>query len=101
MQVAIWKLSHIKDPDVPKPSEENGWTKNHDEVLEPLWQWEIGASHKRRLHIRRAGGGSGKSGHMRTGEGGWLAKCGRPLRKKIMATVFVKLTQIIWQHVCI
>ena len=37
MQVAIWKLSHIKDPDVPKPSEENGWTKNHDEVLEPLW----------------------------------------------------------------
>ena len=37
MQVAIWKLSHIKDPDAPKPSEENGWTKNHDEVLEPLW----------------------------------------------------------------
>ena len=37
MQVAIWKLSHIKDPDVPKPSEENVWTKNHNEVLEPLW----------------------------------------------------------------
>ena len=37
MQVAIWKLSHIKDPDVPKPSEENGWTKNHDKVLEPSW----------------------------------------------------------------
>ena len=37
MQVAIWKLSHISDPDVPKHSEENGWTKNHDEVLEPLW----------------------------------------------------------------
>ena len=37
MQVAIWKLSHIKDPDVPKSSEENGWTKNHDKVLEPSW----------------------------------------------------------------
>ena len=37
MQVAIWKLSHIKDQDVPKPSEENGWTKNHDKVLEPSW----------------------------------------------------------------
>ena len=37
MQVAIRKLSHIKDPDVPNPSEENGWTKNHDEVLEPSW----------------------------------------------------------------
>ena len=37
MQVAIWKLSHIKDPDFSKPSEENGWTKNHTEMLEPLW----------------------------------------------------------------
>ena len=37
MQVAIWKLSPIKDPDVLKPREENGWTKIHDEVLEPLW----------------------------------------------------------------
>ena len=37
MQVAIWKLSHIKDPDVPKPSKGNGWTKNHDKVLEPSW----------------------------------------------------------------
>ena len=26
----------MKDPDVPQPNEENGWTKNHDEVLEPL-----------------------------------------------------------------
>ena len=26
---------------------------------------------------------AGKSGQMRTGGGGWLAKCGRPLRKKI------------------
>ena len=37
LQVAIWKLSHIKDPDVAKPSEENVQTKNHSEVLEPLW----------------------------------------------------------------
>ena len=37
--------------------------------------------------------GSGKSGQMRTGGGGgWLAKCGRPLGKKIMATIFVKFT---------
>ena len=44
--------------------------------------------------------GSDKSGQMRTGGGGWLAKCGRPLGKKIIATIFVKLTQIIWQYVC-
>ena len=37
MQVVIWKLFHIKDPDVTKPSQENVYTKNHDEVLEPLW----------------------------------------------------------------
>ena len=37
LQVVIWKLSHINDPDVPKPSEENGQTKKHDEVLEQLW----------------------------------------------------------------
>ena len=37
MQVAIWKLSHINDTDVPKPSEENASTKNHNEVLQPLW----------------------------------------------------------------
>ena len=34
------------------------------------------------------------------GVGGWLAKCGRPLRKKIIAAIF-KFTQIIWQYVCI
>ena len=22
---------------MPNPSEQNGWTKNHDEMLEPLW----------------------------------------------------------------
>ena len=46
-------------------------------------------------------GGSDKSGQMQTGERGWLAKCGRPLGKKIIATIFVKFTQIIWQYVCI
>ena len=36
MQVAIWKLSHFNDPDISKTIEENGWAKNHDEVLQPL-----------------------------------------------------------------
>ena len=35
------------------------------------------------------------------GERGWLAKCGSPLGKKIIATIFVEFTQIIWQYVCI
>ena len=48
--------------------------------------WKIcplfGAIHKGCPHIRE--GGSGKSGQMRTGGGGgWLAKCGRPLGKKL------------------
>ena len=37
LQVALWKVSHIKDPNVPKLSKKNGWTKNHVEGLEPLW----------------------------------------------------------------
>ena len=36
LQIAIWKLSHNKNPDVPKPSEENHWTKNNNEVLKRL-----------------------------------------------------------------
>ena len=32
---------------------------------------------------------------------GWLAKCGRPLGKKVIATIFAKFTQIIWQYVCL
>ena len=40
LQVALWKVSHNKDPNVPKPSEKNGWTKNHVEGLEPLWTME-------------------------------------------------------------
>ena len=27
---------------------------------------------------------------------GWLTKCGLPLEKKIIATIFAKLTQMIW-----
>ena len=56
-----------------------------------------GAINKRFPHFRR-GGGSGKSGEMRTGEGEWLAKCGHPLGEKNIATIFVKFTQIIWQY---
>ena len=38
MQVAIWKLHHINDPDVPDTSGKNGSSKSHDEVLQPLWK---------------------------------------------------------------
>ena len=31
MQVAIFKLSHINDP------KNNGWTRNQNEVVEPIW----------------------------------------------------------------
>ena len=62
----------------------------------------FGAIHKGCLHIRgEGGGGSCKSGKMLTGGVGWLAKGGRLLGQKIIATIFVKLTQIIWQCVCI
>ena len=60
----------------------------------------FGAIHKGCLHIR-GGGESDKSGKMLTGGGGWLTKGGRLLGQKIIATTFVKLTQIIWQYVCI
>ena len=56
----------------------------------------LGAIYKGFPHIwGRGGGGSGKSGQMQTGGEGWLAKCGFPLGKKIMATIFVKFTQIL------
>ena len=35
-QVAIWKRSHIANPDIPPPTEGHGWT-HHDGYLEPLW----------------------------------------------------------------
>ena len=41
------------------------------------------------------GGGQAKVDKCGQGEGGWgwLAKCGHPLGKKIIATIFVKFTQ--------
>ena len=36
--------------------------------------------------------------HTSCGQGrGWLSKCGCPPGKKIIAAIFVKFTQIIWQ----
>ena len=40
------------------------------------------------------GGGQAKVDRRGQGEGGWLAKCGHPLGKKIIATIFVRFTQI-------
>ena len=39
-------------------------------------------------------GGQTKVDRRGQGEGGWLAKCGRPLGKKNIATIFVRFTQI-------
>ena len=47
-------------------------------------------------------GGSDKSGQMRTGGGGVVSqKWTSAWKKKIIATIFVKFSQIIWQYVCI
>ena len=35
-QIAIWKNSHIAQPDIPHPWDNHGWTKKAG-VLEPLW----------------------------------------------------------------
>ena len=56
-----------------------------------------GSIHKGCPHIR-GGGRSGKSGQIRMEGGGWLPKCGRPLGKKIIATIFVKYLA---NHVCV
>ena len=61
----------------------------------------LGAIHKGCPHIRGGRGVRQKWTNADRGRGEWLAKCGRPLGKKIIATIFVKFTQIIWQHVCI
>ena len=55
-----------------------------------------GAIHKGCLHIRGGGRGGGQAKVDRRGQGewGWLAKCGHPLGKKIIATIFVRFTQI-------
>ena len=48
------------------------------------------------------GGGQTKVEKCGQGEGRrWLAKYGRLIGKKNIATIFVKFTQIIWQYVCI
>ena len=54
--------------------------------------------------VRKLGGGEGVQANVDKcglGEGGWLAKCGRPLGKKNIATIFVKFTQIFWQYVSV
>ena len=68
----------------------------------PLGIFHQGPSIKDVCTLRGAGG-SGKSEQIPTEGGGewWLAKCGRLLGKKIIATIFVEFTQIIWQYVCI
>ena len=35
-QVAIWKLSHIANPDIPAASDNHGW-KNENNIMQPLW----------------------------------------------------------------
>ena len=55
---------------------------------------DVGLIHKGCSHIRGRGG-SGESGPMQTGGREWFANCGRSLGKKIIATIFVKFTQII------
>ena len=46
-------------------------------------------------------GGQAKVDKCGQGKMGWLAKCGRALGKKVIATIFVKFTQMIWQYICI
>ena len=50
--------------------------------------------------VRTLGGRGGQAKVDKCGQGeeGWLGKCGSPLGKKIIATIFVKFTQIIWQY---
>ena len=43
----------------------------------------LGAIHKGCPHIGRGGGESAKVDKCGLGEGAWLAKCGRPLGKKL------------------
>ena len=64
-------------------------------IVEELQQPSYGVINKGCLRIREEGVERwGKSGQMQTGGVGWLAKCGRPYEKKIIATILVKFTQI-------
>ena len=69
-------------------------------VIIHFWINFKGAIHKGRLHIR-GGGVQVKVDKCGQGERGWIAKCGHPLGKKNIFTIFANFTQMIWQHVCI
>ena len=71
-------------------------------LMSEIWfNWEIlflinrnyGVIHKGYPHIMWGRGVRQKGTNVDRGRGrGWLAKCGRPLGKKIIATIFVKFT---------
>ena len=68
----------------------------------PFGYFPSGAIHKGCLHIKGGRGVRQKWTNTNRGMGGGeVAKCGRLLGKKIIATIFVEFTQIIWQYVCI
>ena len=54
-------------------------------------QWRPSTKDVRTLGKGGGGGGSGNSGKMRREGGGWLAKCGRPLGKKFIATFICEI----------
>ena len=47
------------------------------------------------------GGGQAEVDKCGQGEGGMISQMWTSARKKIIATIFVKFTYIIWQYVCI
>ena len=53
------------------------------------------------VHTFGGSGGQAKVNKCGKGKGEWLAKCGRPLGKKIIAICEIYSDQIIWQYVCI
>ena len=71
-------------------------------VYNPLTVISFGAIHKGCLHIRGGGAGGVRQKWKNADRGrGWLTKGGRLLGEKIIATIFVKFTQVIWQYGCI
>ena len=63
---------------------------------------EYGAIHKGCPHIRGGmEGGQAKVDKCGQGEGGEVSQMWTSAWKKIIATIFVKFTQIIWHYVCI
>ena len=59
--------------------------------------WSMGASTKDVSTLGKGERGQAKAGKCGQREREELAKCGRPL----IATIFVKFTQIIWHYGCI